>query len=224
MLHKISQVLTTNELTQIQMLLSQAQWVSGKTSAGAHAIQKKLNAEMDQSCASWKAINQIVLTHLNQHQDFQYRVLPLKVSAAFVARYTKGMAYGSHIDDPVMGISGGRYRADVAVTVFLNEPDEYVGGELIIETRFGPTSVKLAAGSAVAYPASSLHEVQMVHSGERIVAVMWVQSLIRDADKRDILADLDDARQALQIATPGAKVANSVNHAYMNLVRLWADC
>ena len=126
------------------------------------------------------------------------------------------------VDDPVMG-EGQRYRSDVAVTVFLVEPDAYDGGELRIETPFGPREVKLPAGSAVTYPASSLHEVKPVTRGERRVAVTWVQSLVRDPERRALLYELDVARQALRQVTPEADVTARVDHAYTNLVRMWAD-
>ena len=224
MLFEINQLLSPSVLVEINTLVNDAPWRSGKHSAGAHALEKKSNEEMDQSSQQWQIINQHVVTQLYSNPRFQHKALPLRVSAAFIAKYTTGAAYGQHIDDPVMGGPGGRYRADIAVTVFLNEPDNYDGGELVIQSKFGPSSIKLPAGSAVVYPASSLHEVTPVSSGVRIVGALWVQSLIRDAAKREILADLDDARNALQQATPQAAVTTSVDHAYTNLVRLWSEC
>ncbi|MEE9319646.1 MAG: Fe2+-dependent dioxygenase [Granulosicoccus sp.] len=224
MLFEIKQVLPPSELEEIQTLLRAAPWLPGKRTAGAHAQHQKSNEEMDQSSDTWKKINQRVVTRLYENASFQHRVLPLRVSAAFIARYKEGSAYGQHIDDPVMGGPGTRYRADVSVTVFLNNPGDYTGGELIIQTKFGPTKVKLPAGNVIAYPSSSLHEVTPVTSGERLVGALWVQSLIRDVQQREILADLDEARQALQQATPNAHVTTRVDHAYMNLVRLWSEC
>jgi len=224
LLFEIEQVIPPSEIEEIQTLLHTAPWLTGKRTAGAYAQQQKSNEEMDQSSDTWKKINQRVLTRLYENAGFQRRVLPLRLSAAFIARYTEGAAYGQHIDDPVMGGPGSRYRADVSVTIFLNNPQDYTGGELVIQTKFGPTSVKLAAGSAVAYPSSSLHEVAPVTAGERLVGVLWVQSLVRDAQQREILSDLDEARQALQQATPKASVTTRVDHAYMNLVRLWSEC
>ncbi len=133
------------------------------------------------------------------------------------------MHYGPHIDDPVMGPLQGRYRADVAVTVFLSAPSEYTGGELAINTQFGDQQVKLAAGSAVAYPASSLHQVLPVSSGERVVCALWVQSLVRDPAQREVLYELDQARNALKIATPAASVTTAVDRSYMNLLRMWSE-
>lgn len=223
MLVEISQVLSPQDLDRFQDSLSDANWVSGADSAGDHARSVKSNEEMEQSDPRWAAINETVVSRLLNNPNFQSAVLPARVSAAFVARYTEGMAYGPHVDDPVMGALDGRYRADVAVTVFISDADSYTGGELSINTRFGPANVKLPAGSAVAYPASSLHEVTPVTQGERIVCVLWVQSLVRDPSHREILADLDDARRALQQATPTAQVTKVVDRSYINLVRLWAE-
>lgn len=178
---------------------------------------------MDQNCNSWTAINQCVVSRLYSHPTFKSLVLPLKVSAAFVSRCQEGMHYGKHIDDPVMGTQVAPYRSDLAVTVFLSEPDSYEGGELTIQSQFGPVSVKLPAGSAVVYPASSLHEVTPVTKGVRVVCALWAQSMVRDAHKRELLHSLDEARMALSQSTPKAMVTQQVEHVYANLLRLWAD-
>jgi len=178
---------------------------------------------MDQRCESWSAINQHVVSKLYAHSGFQSQVLPSKVSAAFISRCHNGMHYGQHIDNPIMGAHAARYRSDVAVTIFLSEPDSYDGGELIIQSRFGPVSIKLSAGSAVVYPASSVHEVKPVSSGERTVCALWAQSMVRDNQQRELLHDLDEARQALNRSTPNALVTQRIEHVYSNLLRLWAD-
>jgi len=223
MLNEIQNVLSTEDLDTIQTQLSQATWQSGEQSAGVQARKIKSNEEMDQRCESWSSINERVVSQLYRHPAFQSLALPSKVSAAFISRCKAGMHYGQHIDDPIMGSANARYRSDLAVTVFLADPTSYEGGELVIESRFGPVSVKLQAGSAVVYPASSLHEVTPVLSGERIVCALWVQSMVRDANQRDLLHDLDEARQALNQSTPNALVTKQIEHVYANLLRLWAD-
>ncbi|MEE9333533.1 MAG: Fe2+-dependent dioxygenase [Granulosicoccaceae bacterium] len=223
MLNEINNILSDTDLEHIQLLIADAQWLPGVSSAGAQARVNKTNEEMDQRCDSWASINQRVVSQLYVHPVFQSLVLPLKVSAAFVSRCQPGMHYGQHIDDPIMGSQNARYRSDVAVTVFLNDPDAYDGGELTIQSRFGPVSIKLPAGSAVAYPASSLHEVMPVTRGERVVCALWAQSMIRDTQQRELLHDLDEARQALAQTTPKALVTQQVEHVYANLLRLWAD-
>lgn len=223
MLIKINNVLSADELAQLHPLIAAGDWLPGVRSAGESAAAQKSNREMNQDSEAWRQINQLVVQRLYHHPEFQSAVLPHRVSAAFVSRYTQGMSYRPHVDDPVMGQASGRYRSDVAVTVFLSDQATYGGGELVVHTRFGPVAVKLPAGSAVAYPASSLHEVTPVTSGERIACVLWAQSLVRDAHQREILADLDDARRALKLSTPKAQVTARVDQAYMNLVRMWSE-
>jgi len=223
MLSEIKNVLSPVELEKIQLLISDAHWQSGSNSAGLHAREIKANEEMDQQCQSWADINQMVVSQLYSHPQFQGMVLPSKVSAAFISRCRPGMYYGQHIDNPIMGGPNARYRSDVAITVFLSEPDSYDGGELSIQSRFGQVSIKLPAGSAVVYPASSLHEVTPVTKGERIVSALWAQSMVRDAQQRELLYDLDEVRQALNKTTPSAQVTQQTEHVYANLLRLWAD-
>jgi PKHD-type hydroxylase len=133
------------------------------------------------------------------------------------------MQYGDHIDDPVMGGQGGQFRADIAVTIFLNATSDYEGGELIINTTFGEQKVKLEAGDAVLYPASSLHRVAPVTQGERLVTVIWLQSMIRDPARRELLYELDQARNKLLQNNPDATETKQVDHAYTNLVRMWSE-
>ncbi|MBX2884115.1 MAG: Fe2+-dependent dioxygenase [Granulosicoccus sp.] len=223
MLTTIDQVLSAEQLAFVHSAMESASWIDGSHSAGKYAQGRKANEEMDQSCSSWSSINQTVVSELYAHAEFQSSVLPSRVSAAFVSRCSPGMYYGIHVDDAVMGTASGRYRSDVAVTVFLNNPQDYTGGELRIHSRFGPVSVKGAAGSAVVYPASSRHEVTPVTDGQRKVCVLWAQSLVRDPAQREILADLDASRRALRLSAPEAQVTETVDHAYMNLVRMWAE-
>lgn len=223
MLLTIENILNAEQLATVNKAVDSATWVDGRTSAGDHARQRKSNEEMDQTCPSWAAINKTVVSQLFAHPEFQSSVLPAKISAAFVSRCSPGMQYGVHVDDPVMGAANGRYRSDVAATVFLNDPDSYSGGELTIHSRFGPVSFKGSAGSAVIYPASSRHEVTTITKGQRLVCVLWAQSLVRDPAQREILADLDSSRRALRQSAPNAQVTETVDHAYMNLVRMWAD-
>jgi len=223
MLSDIPMLLGQTELATINSLLSDATWHAGQSSAGSQASEIKHNEEMDQSCKSWLEINKLVIPNLYAHPQFQSMALASKVSAAYISRCLPGMHYGQHIDDPIMGEQNARYRSDLAITVFLSEPDAYEGGELTIESRFGPVQVKLPAGSAVVYPASSVHEVKAVTRGERIVCALWAQSMIRDAQQRELLHELDEARQALAQSTPHAQVTKQVEKVYANLLRMWAD-
>ncbi len=223
MITTIPNLLDSTALGKIDTWLEQAQWQAGQSTAGKQAARQKSNTEMDQSCPQWANINQLVVNTLYQHPVFQQTALPHKVSAAFVARYTQGEAYGKHIDDPIMGQANARYRSDLACTVFLNEPNRYQGGELVVHDSTGAQSIKLDRGSAVIYPASSLHEISPVTNGIRTVCVLWVQSLVRDPHKREILAELGQARSALNRELPDAKVTQSIDLSYANLIRLWAE-
>ena len=223
MLLKIPGVLTQEQVGTVRKLLARAPFVDGKLSAGSAAKRVKHNEELDKNAVQLDHLNAIVMTSLVQHPVYRSGALPLRVASPYYARYTPGMAYGDHVDDPVMGHDGAMYRSDISITVFLNEPENYDGGELVIHTSFGTNEVKLAAGDAVMYPSSTLHHVRAVAAGERLVAVTWLQSLVRDPAKRELLYQLYQAREQLLLSAPDAPETAHVNTAYVNLVRMWGD-
>ncbi len=223
MLLHLHAVVGRQELQALQAATRDARFSDGKLSAGTVAQRVKQNVEIEQQAETLPYLQKIIVGSLYAHAQFRSAVLPHKISAPLFARYSMGMAYGEHIDDPVMGASAARYRADVAITVFLSEPADYSGGELIIRTPFGDQHAKLPAGDAVIYPASSVHRVAPVTEGTRLVAVAWAQSLVRDAHKRELLYELDCARDKLQQTAPDALETTQVQHAYSNLVRMWSE-
>lgn len=224
MLLVIPDVLSQTKLNEIQSILEQATFVDGRLSAGGHAARVKHNQELPPQADQLPRLNQLVMNTLVQHPQFQQAALPHRIASPFYARYTQGMTYGDHIDDPVMGPAPGqRYRSDISCTVFLNQPGDYVGGELVIRTTFGAQTIKLPAGHAVIYPSSSLHQVSEVTQGERLVAVTWIQSMVRDAARRELLYELSQARDSLMQSQPDAQVTNQVDHSYVNLIRMWSD-
>jgi len=223
MLITIAHVLTPHQLTQVHSLLQGAKFIDGKLSAGMAAKKVKNNEEAAQNAGLHQQLNQIVMGALVKHPAFQLAALPHRVATPFYARYRKGMAYGDHVDDPVMGPPGAHYRSDVSTTIFLNAPEDYEGGELVVRTPFGDQKTKLAAGSAVIYPSASLHHVAEVTSGERIVAVTWTQSMIRDAAKRELLYDLGTARENMLREAPQLEETKKVDISYVNLLRMWAE-
>lgn len=224
MLLVIPDVLSSNKLNEIQNMLSQATFVDGRLSAGGHAGRVKHNQELPPQAEQLQRLNALVMNTLVQHPRFQQAALPHRIASPFYARYTEGQAYGDHIDDPVMGPGPSqRYRSDISCTVFLNSPEAYGGGELLIKTTFGSQSVKLPAGHAVLYPSSSLHQVTEVTHGERLVAVTWIQSLVRDPARRELLYELSQARDSLMQSQPDAAVTSQVDHSYVNLVRMWSE-
>lgn len=223
MLLLIPGVLKADELALARAWLAGAHFVDGKLSAGAVARRVKENEELDRGEADIERLDRVVMGALSRHPAYRNGALPLHAASPLYARYRPGMTYGDHLDDPIMGTGGVLYRSDVAVTVFLNAPEEYDGGELVIRTAAGEQAVKSAAGDAVLYPAGSIHHVNPVTRGERLVAVTWVQSLVRDAARRELLYGLNLAREKLLQSAPGAEETAQVNAAYLNLIRMWSD-
>lgn len=223
MLLTISGVIPQPQLERVRQLLQRAEFKDGKLSAGLEAQRVKNNQEMVQEASLYSALNNLVMGCLVQHAVYQQAVLPARVAAPYYARYTEGMRYGDHIDDPVMGSGTDRYRSDVSTTVFLSGPDEYDGGELVIRSNFGEHAIKLAAGDAVVYPSSSLHHINTVTRGARLVAVTWAQSLVRDPNQRELLYQLCQAREKLLREKPEAEETAWVSNSYANLVRMWSE-
>ena len=222
MLTRIQGVLDQDQLARVHALIAEGQFVDGRASAGMAAKRVKHNEELTLQASRLAELNNQVMGSLVKHPVYQSAAMPLKVAAPYYAHYTTGMSYGEHVDDPVMG-QGDVYRSDVSVTIFLNSPDEYEGGELVIQTAFGEQQVKLQAGDAILYPSSSVHRVASVTKGERLVAVSWIQSLVREPDKRALLHELNQARETLLHDKPDSTEARQVNQSYVNLVRMWSD-
>ena len=221
MIIQVKQILGHKELMRAQKLLQGAQYRDGKLSAGLSAQSVKNNEELaeDKIIAE---LNQIVMGNLVRHPQYQHAALPHRIAVPFYVRYKKDMYYGEHIDDPIMG-EGERYRSDIAITIFLNSPDEYEGGELNIQTPYGDKIIKLPAGDAVLYPASTRHQVTPVTKGERLVAVTWVQSLIKNHEQRDLLYQLSKTREKMLRKDPTSEDTKRIDNIYVNLVRMWSE-
>jgi PKHD-type hydroxylase len=222
MLTIIEAVLNSKQLDVAHRIIDSGKFVDGRSSAGKAAVRVKHNEELSLDEQQFRDLNNLVMGSLVRHPVYRSAAMPLRVAAPYYARYTPGMAYGLHVDDPVMG-QGEIYRSDVSATIFLNPPEAYGGGELVIQTPFGEQQVKLAAGDAVIYPSSSLHRVAEVTRGERLVAVTWIQSMVREPDKRALLHELNQARETLMEERPDAAETDRVNHSYINLVRMWSE-
>jgi PKHD-type hydroxylase len=221
MLH-IPAVLTADELRSIGQAVANAPFVDGRLTAGAVADAVKANQELDRTAPVRDVLARALIGSLYRQPAFRDGVLPHRVATPIIARYTPSMRYGDHVDDPIMGAEGARYRSDVSITLVLSPPAAYAGGELVIRTPFGEQRVKGEAGDAVAYPSGSLHRVEEVTGGERLVAVLWVQSLVRDPARREVLYDLARARDLL-LAQAGGEAHAAVDRSYVNLVRMWSD-
>lgn len=220
---QIPEVLDAEQLASVRRVLEDAEFVDGRLTAGEAASQVKQNEELARDASVRDKLAQAVMAALHQQPAFEYGVLPYRASTPIVARYGSGMTYGDHVDDPVMGAGPQRYRSDVSVTLFLSGPEEYEGGELVIHTSYGTNEVKLPAGYAVAYPSSSLHRVTEVTRGQRLVALTWVQSMVRDPARRELLWNLYQARQHLLDEAPEAEAAKRVDVSYVNLLRMWSE-
>lgn len=223
MLLHLAAVLKNDELMLAREWLAPAHFVDGRLSAGMVAKRVKNNEELAGSAPEFDRLNGLVMAALTRHTDYRGGALPLHIAAPYYARYSPGMSYGEHLDDPIMGSGGMRYRSDIAITLFLNPPQAYDGGELVIRTATGSQSVKLPAGDAVLYPAGCQHRVTPVTRGERLVAVTWAQSLVRDPARRELLHGLNTAREKLLRIAPDATETAQVNAAYLNLIRMWSD-
>lgn len=221
MILRIKNVLTNRAVRQAQSLLDGAIFVDGSLSAGSLAAGVKHNQELSLQSPLHQQLNQLVMSSLVNHSEYQAAVLPLKVATAFYSRYQQGMRYGAHVDDAVMGPITGRYRSDVSTTIFLNSPDDYDGGELLIHTQYGEELVKLEAGDAVIYPSGSLHEVKAVTAGERLVAVTWAQSMVKATEQREMLFNISQIRESLTSQNDAEKAR--LDQVYSNLLRMWSE-
>ncbi|MHB1950841.1 MAG: Fe2+-dependent dioxygenase [Acidiferrobacteraceae bacterium] len=223
MMLRLPKVLAPGQVEAARRLIRQGTFVDGKLSAGAVASRVKRNQEMDRRHGVIAQLDGLVMGALVHHPEYRAAAMARHVATPHYARYTPGMSYGLHLDDPIMSADGIPYRSDIAITVFLSGPDEYEGGELLIETDYGSHAMKPDAGDAVMYPASSLHRVGEVTAGERLVAVTWVQSMVRDPARRQLLYDLYRAREALLTRAPDAPETVRLGSAYINLVRMWSE-
>lgn len=223
MLLRISGLLNPAQVEKVRQLLAEADFVDGKLSAGFAASRVKHNEEMRQEPERMQLLVRILMASLGHNEQFRFAVLPHRVADPIFARYRPGMTYGDHVDDPIMGSTGLRFRSDVSMTLFLSEPDTYEGGELEMRTSFGDQRVKFPAGDAIVYPSSSLHRVAEVTAGERLVALTWIQSYVRDPAQRELLFELNQAREILLRETPKAEHTALVDRSYANLVRMWSE-
>jgi PKHD-type hydroxylase len=223
MLVTIPEVLNKEDISVIKDLMATANFHEGTTSAGSEAERVKNNHEMYISEAETQRLNNLVMGKLIKNPNYTATAFAAKIAAPYYAKYTEGMNYGDHVDDPVMGPANQRYRSDISITIFLSEPENYEGGELIIGTTFGEQKIKLKAGDAVLYPSSSTHRVAEVTKGERLVAVTWLQSTVRDPARREILYNLSQARETLIKTSAGSTELEQLSNGYVNLLRMWSD-
>ncbi|WP_332848308.1 Fe2+-dependent dioxygenase [Massilia sp. S19_KUP03_FR1] len=224
MLH-IPAVLTRDQVATMRARLAAADWVDGRDSVGAQGALVKRNRQLPEASSVAVELGQAVSAALASNPLFFAAVLPLRILAPYFNSYAGGEHYGLHIDGAVRQQRGGLppLRADVSTTVFLSDPDEYDGGELVVVDAYGTHEVKLAAGDAIVYPSGSLHRVEPVTRGERVCSFLWTQSMVRDDTRRAMLYELDIHIQALRQAHGDTAPIVGLTGHYHNLLRQWAE-
>ncbi len=224
MLVHLSNVLEGEALARLRTALESAEWVDGRETVGAQGARVKHNQQLAEQSPLRAELGEQVSAALRRHPLFHAAALPARMLPPRFNRYAGGGQYGFHVDGSVMALpQGGQLRSDIACTVFINAPEEYDGGELIVSDTYGEHEVKLAAGDAIVYPASSLHRVAPVTRGARLAAFFWVQSLVRDPALRQHLLELDTAIQKLSADQADAGAVLQLTGVYHNLLRRWAQ-
>ncbi|HYK05575.1 MAG TPA: Fe2+-dependent dioxygenase [Thermoanaerobaculia bacterium] len=225
MLLQIPDVLTTAQVRDARAVLDAAEWIDGRVTAGHQSARTKHNEQVPEQHPAAQQTGQAIVTALARSPLFRSAALPLHVFPPLFNRYTGGQAFGSHVDNAVRQVTGTAHqlRTDLSATLFLSDPTDYDGGELVIEDTFGVQSVKLAAGSLILYPASSLHHVRPVTRGARVSSFFWIQSMVRDDGQRTTLFDLDLAIQRLAAEQPDHASVLQLTGVYHNLLRRWAE-
>jgi len=219
---QIPSALEPAHVAQLRQELARARFEDGRATVGRGGQEAKQNLQLPLDSDAARALAPRVLEAVRRNGTFFSAALPQQIFGPVFNRYDVGMTYGDHLDASILG-APTLIRADVAATLFLSSPDEYDGGELVIQDTFGAHRVKLAAGSMIVYPASSVHRVERVTRGSRFAAVFWIQSLVRDEARRRILFDIDLTIGSLARKTPGAAEIERLSAAYHNLLRMWAD-
>ena len=225
MLIQIPTVLDSEQVAGCRRRLDAAQWIDGNVTAGHQSRLAKNNMQLAEDDPIAIEIGDLVISALEQNPLFVSAALPKKIFPPLFNRYAGGQNFGTHVDNAIRQVRGTehRVRTDLSATLFLSEPTEYDGGELVVEDNFGVQTVKLAAGSMILYPASSLHHVTPVTSGARIASFFWIQSMVRDDGERTLLFDLDSSIQRLAAESPGHPSVIQLTGVYHNLLRRWAD-
>jgi PKHD-type hydroxylase len=221
----IPDLLTAEQVAQARELLAKTEWVDGRVTAGHQSSRTKDNLQIPEQHPVARQLGEMVLSALGQNALFISSALPAKVFPPLFNRYSGGQSFGTHVDNAIRQVTGtgSRIRTDLSATLFFTHPDEYDGGELVVEDTYGTHSVKLPAGHMVLYPATSLHHVRPVTRGARVSSFFWIQSMIREDSRRTLLFDMDVAIQRLNQDAPDHPSAVQFTGVYHNLLRQWAE-
>jgi PKHD-type hydroxylase len=225
MLLQIPDLLSREQVAQARQLLDPADWVDGRVTAGHQSARAKQNLQLPEDHPVAQRLGEVVLAALQRNAMFVSAALPLRVFPPLFNRYEGGGSFGNHVDNSIRQLAGTalRIRTDLSATLFLSDPQEYEGGELLIDDTYGVHSVKLPAGALVLYPSTSLHRVTAVTRGARVASFFWIQSLVRDDGARTLLFDMDSAIQRIAADAPEHPSAVQLTGVYHNLLRRWAE-
>ena len=215
----INDVLPPEDVAKVTDRLNALRFVDGTATAGWHAKLVKNNQQVDRNQPDYAPLNKAVTEAIMRNGTFRMAARPRHITPLLFSRYRDGMEYGTHVDDPVMY----NIRSDISFTLFLSDPASYDGGELVMETTGGEQAYKPKAGRMIIYPSTTLHRVTPVTKGERLAAVGWCQSYIREADRREILYDLDIARRGVFEKEKKSREFDLLSRCHSNLMRMWAD-
>lgn len=225
MLLKIPGVLSSQQVAQFRDVLQRAEWADGNVTAGYQSSQAKNNLQLPQDSEAARVLGDAVLQALAQSPLFMSAALPLKIFPPLFNCYQGGQSFGIHVDNAIRQVPGTpvKVRTDLSMTLFLSEPDEYDGGELVIEDTYGAHRIKLPAGDMVLYPSTSLHKVTPVTRGRRLASFFWLQSMVASDEKRTLLFDMDMAIQRLRSQLSDSAEIVQLTGVYHNLLRQWAQ-
>ncbi len=225
MLLDIPEVLNAEQVAHARRLLGAAEWVDGRVTAGRQSAQVKDNLQLPEDHPAGRELGDMIIAALQNNSLFVSAALPLRVFPPLFNLYRGGQSFGNHVDNALRQIPGTplRIRTDLSATLFLADPEDYDGGELIVDDTYGAHTMKLPAGHMALYPSTSLHRVEPVTRGERFAAFFWIQSLVRDDGVRTLLFDLDTSIQHLSADVPNHPSVVQLTAVYHNLVRRWAE-
>jgi PKHD-type hydroxylase len=213
----IPNVLTPEQVAHARKVLDEADWIDGRVTAGHQSARAKDNMQLSEDHPAALELGEMILAALGQNALFISAALPSRVFPPLFNRYLGGQSFGTHVDNAIRQVTGTphRIRTDLSATLFLSQPDEYDGGDLVVEDTYGTHSVKLPAGHLILYPATSLHHVAPVTRGARLASFFWIQSMVRDDSARTLLFDLDTGIQRMESV--------QLTGVYHNLLRRWAE-
>jgi PKHD-type hydroxylase len=225
MLLRIPQVLTPDELATVRARLAFEKWSDGKVTAGHQSVKAKENLQLPEDSPVARELNELIVRALERSPLFISAALPRHVYPPLFNKYEPGMRFDTHIDNAIRQVPGtaARVRTDLSATLFLSAPEDYDGGELLVEDTFGANSAKFPAGDLVLYPATSLHRVSPVTRGSRVAAFFWIQSMVKDDAERTMLFNLDRSVVELSQAAADHPALVRLTGLYHNLVRKWGE-